>query len=390
MKFNSHRVIKILSSFLVIVMVLVATVAMPVLASQDGIYNLADYIESINASEDGSRIGVVYSIDGNQLIRVFYQDGTSELFNGSHEYHPSANESKINYRVYPLGTQKTEGANMTTGAIDISDLKAHSVVSLMARFYFEMTLDTAFSDGYTDTSGYTNSFWFLFCYDAAGNYIGAVKSEPIVQTMHIDYSQGLVHWPLHTSVQVELPEATKYITPSLLIGTYLPNDPARVETIKVQTQPLVLIATKDAVVENSLTMQRIENELEEIDESIKDGLGQVDQSIQEGNHKLDTIIDGKDEWHNEAQDDSERQEELEQDAQDAMDNVDDKTDLEQVLPDGAMQPDDLSGYVEAWKGTEGWTLIKRIFKPILQNGNFSAIIFMIIAFINISVLLIGR
>lgn len=380
MKTKAKRIIKVLSSFAVIAMVLIATLAMPVLAVENGIYKLSDYIVDMNSS--GNEISVHYEIDGDQIMRVHYQDGTSTLHGDHHIYSPSSTETKINFYVYPLGTQKSDGANMTTGALDVSDVMTPSYLRMSSQFYFKMDFSSSFNAGYTDTSGYTNSFWFIFCYDANGKYIKRVKSDPIVSTMHIDTS-SVEFWPLKTTVHIDLPAGTKYITPYMLIGTYLPTDSATVQKLEVYAQPFRLTVYKDALIEGSLSDQRVEQLLSD-----------VNQSIQEGNHmvedKFDEVINGHDDWNNQAQDDSQVQESIDNDIKDSIADIDKNSDPFSVLPDTAKQPADLDRYVQDWVWTDGWTSVLEIFKPILSDGNFTAILFMVVAFINISVLLLGR
>lgn len=380
MKTRAKRIFKVLSSFAVIAMVLIVTVAMPVLAAGNGIYKLSDYIVDINS--DGNEISVHYEIDGDQVIRAFYQDGTSTLHGSHHIYSPSSTETKINFRIYPLGTQKTEGADMTTGSLDISDVKSLSYLRMSSQFYFKMDFWSNFNDGYTDTSGYTNAFWYIFCYDSNGKYLQTVKSAPIVTTIHVD-TTSIEFWPLRTTVFIDLPAGTKYITPSMLIGTYLPTDSASVQKLEVYAQPFRLTVYKDALVEQSLSSQRVEQALIDINQSI-------DQGNQHIVDKIDEVIEGKDEWTDKAQDDSQRQEAIDNEIGDTLDDIDDKSSLDNVLPDVSKQPADLEKYVNEWVDDEGWTSVLDVFKPILSDGNFTPILFMVVAFINISVVLMGR
>lgn len=381
MKINFKRTIKVLSSFVTIVMILSCTVAMPVLAADDGIYKLSDF--SVATSSDGNTVTFTYFDPEGQLApcyRVYDDEGVMILERFSNigfAYTPRDYNAviKTSFDCSPFGVFSSRYSK--SGFLDLSDLKAYSSFDFSIIYGMEVT-----GSGGQQPFEFRSLYSFYF-FDENRNFVSTFTTE----TTHWSGSGSPVQYYKRTATDIELPEGARYLATRLTIAIY-PSSIFEDDTT-ITFAPLgglVMELDIDSVVENSLSMQRIESQLGDINDS----LGDINQSIQEGNHKLDEIINGNDEMSDLAQDKYYEQQELESEANQAMDNIDSATDLEEILPDDAKTAEDIEKNILDWTNTNAWAQWSYILDALMQDVAIQRILLMLVAFINISVLLIGR
>lgn len=377
MKQYSQRVMKVLASFVTIAMILICTVAMPVLAAPAaGNYDLKDYLDSVSFENDQ----VVTTYDFNSispLLNFEVDDVPTGNYNQSDVwFYPAGTDiSKYSFNFFPFGESLGIAQRNKRNLLYIKDLQEFKTLD------FSCTFQLRYTGANFDTSAHIQSYYTYRFYDANFNLISSTTS-PLVQ---YDPSLDSVSYTWTPSITLQLPSDAVYLGLSVRSSFYFggAKDGSFLEFKCANWRAVVGI---DSIFYESALMERIIDAVSDTNETMVS----VDQSLWEANVKLDEIIQGDQDWTDEALEDSETQESIDSEIDSAIDDLDDKTNLDNVLPDGAKQPEDLENYVNSWIGTAGWTQVLTVFKPILQNGNFTAILFMIVAFINISVLLLGR
>lgn len=385
MKAKMKRTIKVLSSFVVIAMVLICTVSMPVLAADDGIYSLSD--AGVTYRSSGNNILITYGFGNNcapyyraYINDVLYDDGDGPTFDLTSANHVS-DPMKFAFYFNPFGY--STGKFMTKGFVDISDLKTYSSFDMSSKIYIDMG-----AANIEDSLSFRGFYLFYF-YDENLKYITHVTGD--VNTYHP--GSLTEQYELLLSGTVNVPAGARYLAIEARAvietgGLYSGG------TLYFTHEGTYLTVSIDSILENSLAMQDIKSALGDIKNSIDGGFADLDESINKGNQavidKIEDVIEGKDEWANQSQDRHNEQQELEDKADDVMDSIDDGTDLDKILPDNAQTQEDLENTITNWKGTNAWQQWKYILSPLMNDASIGQIMLMLVAFINISVLLIGR
>lgn len=379
MKAKYHRIIKVLSSFSVILMVLMCTVAFPVLSASTGIYTLADLVSDTRVVDHD--IIITYDPLGKGILPLIegYKDDT--LFRTEHGTSFSLSNQIVGTYQFQIHLFGTKAAwNMTDGLLDISDWKTSSA------YTFECMIDVSAGAYGTLGNSRFSSALDIYYYGSDMKQISRYTSK----VQNFSFSDDACQERFSFREQLSAPDGAKYIAVRLRLSVYANYDTSDQWGIDIELDHSLFESTLNTVIHQSETMDAIGDHLKDIE----DQMASLDQSIQEGNHMIDNrfdqLIDGENEWNHQAQDESQRQESISAEVDDKLDSIDESLDLDNVLPDGSKQSADLEQYVETWFGTVAWSDCLTIFKPILENGNFTAILLMVVAFINVSVLLLGR
>ena len=380
MKSNIQRAIKVLSSFVTIFMVLICTVAMPVLAAPAaGNYDLKDYLSSVSFEND--QVVTKYDFNSITPLMNYEVDGVpTGSYNQNYimVYPAGSDNSSYSFNLFPFGQSLGIAERNKTNLLYIKDLQEFKTLDFSCTFMLRYTGANFFSS-VRIASQYNYRF-----YDANFNLISATTS-PTENYYPEPSSLDTVSYNWAPSITLQLPPDAVYLGLSVRSSFYFggAKDGSFFEFKCTNWRAVVGI---DSIFYESALMERIIDAVSDTNETMVS----VDQSLREANGKLDEIIQGDPDWSNQVQDDSETQESIDSEIDSAIDDLDDKTNLDNVLPDGAKQPEDLENYVNSWISTPTWSQVLLVFKPILQNDNFTVILFMIVAFINISVLLLGR
>lgn len=377
MKSNINRAIKVLSSFVTIAMILICTVAMSVLAAPAaGNYDLKDYLASVSFEND--QVVSKYNFNTITPLLNYEVDGvpTGSYNQSDVWFYPAGTDiSSYSINFFPFGQFLGTAERNKTNLLYIKDLQEFKTLD------FSCTFQLRYNGANFDTSAHIQNYYKYCFYDANFNLISSATS-PLVE---YDPSLDSVSYTWTPSISLQLPSDAVYLGLGVRSSFYFGGSKEGA-SLEFKCTDWIAVVGIDSIFYESALMERIIDAVSDTNETMVS----VDQSLREANGKLDEIIQGDPDWSNQVQDDSETQESIDSEIDSAIDDLDDKTNLDNVLPDGAKQPEDLENYVNNWIGTAGWTQVLTVFKPILQNGNFTAILFMIVAFINISVLLLGR
>lgn len=376
MKINYRRIIKVLSSCVAIAMVLVVTVAMPVLAFSNTVYSLSSLV--LDKYTEGDIAYIKYDFKKAGVIPYIYAKNGSKIqeYETSDrlefKFSPITGRHTWDLRLYPFGV--TGNDTSKSAFLDISDLKPLESVTLRTFITVDVGITSSVSG--VDILAY----WAVTWVAVDGSVLGSTSDESFHSTTTNASDQALID----VDYTVTIPEDAVYMIPQVrvLIESAGYNQAG---TIYLDYDRGIMYASYNAVLQNTATMFAIQDQLGDI----QDGLDNINQSIDEGNNKLDEIINGNDDMSSQAQDKHEDQQELDSAAQDAMNDIDDRTDLDNVLPEGAMDPEDLAGYAD-WSDDEAWVQWRYLLSPLFDNELVVEIMMALIAFINISVIFMGR
>lgn len=374
MKVNIHRIIKVVSCFCVIAVVLLATVTMPVLAA-DHIYQLSDMLSSVD-NVDGE---IISTYDLNLLkVTPWWRpvlngtnQGNTSSFVFSDELPTGVPDFTYSLSCYPLGGP-SENVDYGLYAVSLQDIEGSSIVSFS---YFASVDGSALNlQGQWQFRGFLS----LYFYDGDYNLIDSFASQKTI----FDSTSSASQFRFDFKAVVAIPEGTCYVAPrinyDLVSGTALEGSTFTCEYLGSK-----FYISVGSVLPDSSTMERIEDAIRDLNQSVENGNQMVED-------KLDDIINGDPSWNNQAQDDRDEHEELDQDLNDAMDGFDSKSDLDNLLPEEADDPLGIGAIIERWKLGDGWDALLEVITPILSHGYFPEILLMVVACINISVLLMGR
>lgn len=364
-----RSILKITTSLLTVCMVILATCAAPALAlSADGNYRLYDYVTS-NQVVDGQRL-INFRIPGEPLFCVTREreGGVIYLYNGD-SWSPLPYESKATFRVYPLGVQKATGQNATQGLLDISDLKRTGYLSIEV----EMQFDIQWSMSSPSLYGTFNSFWGIHFYDENGKYISTFDTA--AQRVNVEFSSMVDSYvPVKVSVHTGFPENAYYCLPYMVSALTFPvagsggeiGSGGYITSIGVHCSPFSLDIAFDQILYDSLTYERIAEELGEL------------------NDKADVIINGSEDMQDKA-------DEITNEGQDLDEQLDAALEDLEELEENSGQ--DLSAPIQSisdFLRDGSWFSIIDLIKPIMDFPPLATILTILVAFINISILFFGR
>lgn len=381
MKKTTQRTVKILSSFAVIAMVLIATVAMPVLAADaNGNYKLSEFPCEISSNDQ--IVTFRYTPENVvPLLRIVDANGdfvttiSSDVATFKPRELSNACTSKVTIEYHPMGSLVVQSSK--TGLIDISDFKSYSAFQITSTFGIK-----AYHNGGLAPMTY-RAYWSLFYYDANRNYISSVKAP--VQEYSVDSTSA--EFRFYAQANSSIPENAKYLGTRCSIAVVPSSIFTDSTFIQISTyEPLNFSVDVDSVIANTVTMNLIESNTT----AIKNGIDDLNETMLDIKEQNEILINGKDEWHDKTQDTSDKVSGKDKESQDVMDSIDEGTDLNKILPGDAKQPDELNEYLTNWKQTSGWQQWKYLLSPIMNNQYVIQLLWVLIAFINISVLLIGR
>lgn len=371
-KFNYKQIIKVLSSFAVITVVLLASFVLPVHAASWTTVVPANHIKE--TSLEGNVRKVTYDFGIPPLC--FYQcTGASGSFYTStsipldHDVYPP-----INFGIYPLGKYAEAGYNLSSSgsgqiAIDVSDFKSEAILKLGTKFH--ITLDLFYfsvPNSYTSEPYTLSANWSFMCYNSSGEFLGFFDASSdfknfVLQDTDTEYTYVIEFEPYcYMSVPSD---DVKYVIPlisvDLLRGTYTGNIDLRNLTFSFDN--FTLSVSTDMLLKESLTLQAIEDELADL------------------NDKADTIINGTQEQQQDGQNAVDKSDELDREFDEIMDQLEDyeKIDTSSV-----------SSVIQDFVYTDGWLYIKDLLSPVLNWNPYIVTILVVLALVNLSVILFGR
>lgn len=365
MKINIKRTMKYITSFMGIVLALMLCVT-PAFAAEDGIYVPADYLNGSPIVDAHGVITYHYNFKTTPLIRSYFTDVFDQDFY-SHDatLHPPEGTMKTAFRVFPLGVYGNTNQPWPTnrGVIDVRDFKAYSQFELAATFDVLMTFVYPVNGTIT-----LRWYWFVQCYDSSGWPTGLIRSTTYDKNFDIT-NAGTTGTSVTAGGVLQLPENTSYILPSCYIVL---NSPPLSESsyYNVSAYDLNMSFSIDSVLENTLTMQ-----------TMKDQLGDISSGIGNLGDKLDDIFNGTPEQNQQAGETVDRFEEHEKDFDSILDQLNDYEHLD-ISWSGSV----LANFV----ASNAYLYFKDLFSPILNWTPYVNNLLAVLAFVNLSVILFGR
>lgn len=381
MKINTQRVAKCIASFMGIALALILCVT-PAFASEDGIYDPADYeVGSPQVDSSTGKITYTYEFGVTPRINSYYDDvyNSSDVTADTIVLRPPIDTKKVSYRTYPLGVYGNPYGQWPAdrGVVDVRDFKAYSQFTLSATFDVSLAFIMMQSGVFE-----MRSFWDVICYDASGQNIGLIRSDTtsLKYTIEDSWSSGTTYT---AGGVIQLPEGTAYILPTCMNSIYVPSLVSE-SRFEIRAHDLKLEFSIDSVLENTLTMQVIKNQLSDISEGIQDTNDKLDDTndkLDDANNKLDDIISGS----------PEDMQDAEQSASDLQQEIDSfesiMEDLEQYEKiDQVWSADVLTYFING----KGYLWVKDLISPLLNWSPYSTIMLTILALVNLSLILFGR
>lgn len=377
MKSEVKRIFKVLSCFLTIAFVLFASVLMPVSAAvPEKIYQFSDIYNSTEIV-DGD-IVTYYDLDrlGLEPFVSVRRNGTQtdQIYSHMFQLSLTGTDTTVWAEVNPL---RGPAGTVQYGKflLSLQDFAESS--------YLEFSFRSIVDGGAAKVTGNWSfkGYLVLYFYDSNFDQISRLQSQPIGYFPESEAEQ----WIFDSELSFILPNQASYVAPQIIYSV----DYEGVEensTFYISLESATFKTSLDSVLANSQTMQRIEDQIGDVSDKLDD----IQGSIDDGNEKLDTVIDGTPEMNGQAQDNSQLHDEVDQDLNNAMDDFDNKSDPDNILPDNSYSPEELEAITHDFSTGEAWRLVKQIFGRILADDGITDILMLVIGFINISVLLLGR
>lgn len=350
-----------MTCFAVIFFVTLLSVA-PAFAASFTVYDPADYIGRTSA--DGNTITTEFVFPSTPMYYV-YANGTppSDSFSGSFDYQVDADWTSVLIRTFPFGTFRSSGEVAAGPVVELDDFKKNSVLSVEFFTTFRIKYVNRWENAGPDDTGYITSSASFFFYDGSGNFITAITSSPITNTVYMSSTSGSGH-ALLNGFDVSIPDNAIYMIPAYRSNFVLPTGSAVVTSISNAGNPWFTVrTTSDAVIEQTETMNAIERHLGEI----------VDQN--------ETIINGTPEKQAEADAIQDQIDKYHSEMDEAMSELD-----EYEKWDDTTVMDDIQNFLTA----DGWKQVRELLSPILDWGPTALIMLLALSMINLSIILFGR
>ena len=364
-KFNYKQIIKVLSSFAVIALILVASLAVPVMALSN-VYQPKDYISRIEYEGNDEIVYYNFDVDPYYSVRNEANGSTTNDY-GSVSIENVISQKRYVFRIYPLGNNFVPGSSISGGVIDIRDFKSKAV------FNFEVSVNFNIQYAYKTMAAGTTNFYFLssvyFCfYDADGGFISQVTSSDIrydVKLISALLEGTGEEYVLDISAPMQIPENAVYMAPCILSYLYPPDQNADhlITRMDCDTKGFHLFVSKNLLIEQSETLQAVEDQLGDL------------------NDKADTMINGSQQQQNQAQDGSEKVEQNQQEMDDILGQLDE---YEKIDNTTAMEA------IRNFLKENGWLDVREILGPLIDWGPTITIMLIVLSLINLSIILFGR
>lgn len=389
MKTTYRHLIKILSCSLVIVAVLLSCIVVPANAAWITLHP-ADYIDEIYT--EGNYRYVRYDFRTVPLIAT--PQGASG--NRSLQVIPSVdNPATQLFYIYPMGIKFTGGpplsANPSIRAIDVSDFKSNAALTVSSDLSLDFALNYTAYDEPLEETFYVDVVWSFASYGESGNYLGSVEQLHHIYTKDLqDVNVGeqfTYNVPISmTMFPLSFSEKVCYIVPqcSLNYVVTVDEEDICIDYFGLSCDNLTITTRTDMIYEQSLTMERIESQIDDIGGQLDDiggKLDNVDGQLGDLNDTADEILSGSDQMNDAADDFSGTAD----NAQDDMNAI--LGDLEE-LPEADINDIDLT--FDGLLSDGRFRKYSTFFQALSADTFWVSIMLVVCTFIWLSTLLYGR
>lgn len=294
-KVNFKRLLKCSSCLFAVAFVLFATLYIPVNAAAWTTLNPADYIDNVYYS--GNFRCVSYDFGTEPYVTYRCGSHTTGDKGSLSVTYSAADGTMLQYRGYPLGKEVTFGPPLTSGvsAIDVADFKNNAALTLESKIDIEFLIGYASYEQYLDESVQVAAVWSLAGYDASGSYKGTVDSLTSAYTLtlqDVEESFYEIELPFSMTLVVgDIADNIRYVIPNFQLVVTVVNNESEIEWIRTyfKCDNFRLITRLDMLLESSLTMKRVEDQLADLNDKTDIIISGTPEQNSEANDKLSSI-----------------------------------------------------------------------------------------------------
>lgn len=334
-------------------MVLVAAMVVPANAATT-ILEPINFANGISQTAEGT---MLYSFRFKQppYFECFNGSTLSHQASGSLDWYPAGGFDFYRISISPLGN-----AVYNATVIDITDFKTGAVLDVTFSALLELNLKSEGSSGLTYLS---RSQMLLYWFDKEMNLI---KTENC-GTVEKSFTHGEVDaWLLQNSYEMQILDDATYVSPRFITQIYKPDAG---DIIRVRSDEFIALdvaVEKDDVNAESKLLEAIEKELADL------------------NDKADTIINGTPEM-------SDKNEQMQGSVSDQKDEMNLVEEAEkEYLQHWEESNNDFKNKILSFLQGKGWVQLSDLLSPFMDFENWIAIMVMVVAFVNLSVIFFGR
>lgn len=274
-------------------------------------------------------------------------------------------------RVFPLGNSFAPGGSMPDTVIDVRDFKSRATISLNCQFHIDAQYRyQAMSSG--ETSFYLLSDPFVCFYDKNGVFIDQVTVNDIRTDITLEdvgniEDTGASHL-IDVPIPLTIPEGAAYLAPCIISYLYPPDDHAShsLAKMEISSQKFGLSADKNLLIEQSETLQAVEEQLEDLNDKtdiIINGTPEIDDKI---DFMEDDVTNQKDDMH------------IVEDAE------------KEYLDQWEESNNEFKNKILTFLQGVGWVQLADLLSPFMNWSSWTTVMIMVVAFVNLSVILFGR
>lgn len=262
----------------------------------------ADYIS--DTYYVGNYRYVVYDFQRTPLIYHRYGSNTGTTMNSVSLVPNPDITTPFYFTVYPLGVRTTGGpplSNASSGqiAIDVSDFKPSAALSIMSNLQLELDISYWTSAEQLDERFVVGVDWMFVAYKEDGSYSGSIErhQESIagtLQDVYQDDTSYVYDIPINMDlVFSEFAEAVRYIVPicSVTLTTTYDEPDLTIGYVRLSCESFSLSTRMDMLLQDSLTLQEINDKLGETNDKLDDTNDKLDQIIQQPENEKQEATD---------------------------------------------------------------------------------------------------
>lgn len=289
------QILKTSFSFLAIGIITASTFLVPAKAASWTTLNPADYIDNVYYSGNFRCV----SYDFGTEPYVTYRCGshvTGDKGSLSVMY-SAADGTMLQYRGFPLGKEVNFGPPLSGGvsAIDVADFKNNAALTLESKINIEFLLGYTSYEQFLDESVQVAAVWSLAGYDASGAYKGTADSLTSSYTLDLqDVEESFFEIELPFSMTLvvgDIADNIRYVIPNFQLIVTVVNNESEIEWIRTyfKCDNFRLITRLDMLLESSLTMKRVEDQLADLNDKTDIIISGTPEQNSEANDKLSSI-----------------------------------------------------------------------------------------------------
>ena len=355
MKPTYRHLIKILSCSLAIIAVLLCSMYVPVKAAAPKVLDPMDYLSSV--THDGyGRSTYFMDIWDNPIYMAYNESTLVSTYHGGLDWGLDTSYSFYRLSVSPVGA--TSFTSNPEALINVSDFKTSAVLELKYSPQFRVYVYNA---GNSDLTYTVKSNVVLYWYDKDFKFLSSSSSGTMTNTGY--YGQPDFIWTCDLTNDMVIPENACYMVPRYTISFYHPTSGYIYRIQNTEYQNFTIMVRKDDVIENSITMQRMEGKIDDLHD------------------KADELLTGSDEMQGASDDFSGTADNAQQDMDSALDQLEE-------LPEA--NADDVDLTFDGLLNDKGFQKYANFFEFLVFDTLYVKMMVIVCTFIWVSTLLYGK